>query len=208
MTHICVGNLTIVGSDNGLSPDRRQAIIWTNAGFLSIGLLRTYFSENLIKIQQFSLKKMHVKMASAKWRPSCLGLNMLNAERSLCCLDQYMAPTSKYVISNCSSPPSIYASNSPQTNVGECPFPWKWVMKLQWTRQILLWPTDIFGRVPPFEVSAPTPRSIRLHYPNYNYFILVIFLSRLKRLEPNSISWCADKPRSLQGHIFIKIISF
>ena len=27
MTHICVGNLTIIGSDNGLSPGRRQAII-------------------------------------------------------------------------------------------------------------------------------------------------------------------------------------
>ena len=26
-THICVGNLTIIGSDNGLSPGRRQAII-------------------------------------------------------------------------------------------------------------------------------------------------------------------------------------
>ena len=64
---------------NGLSPDRRQAIIWTNAGLLSIGPLRTYFIENLIKIQQFSLKKMHVKMLSAKWRPSCLGLNVLKA---------------------------------------------------------------------------------------------------------------------------------
>ena len=28
--HICVGNLTIIGSDNGLAPGRRQAIIWTN----------------------------------------------------------------------------------------------------------------------------------------------------------------------------------
>ena len=27
----------IVGSDNGLSPVRRQAIIWNNAGILSIG---------------------------------------------------------------------------------------------------------------------------------------------------------------------------
>ena len=27
VTHICVGNLTIIGSDNGLSPGRRQAII-------------------------------------------------------------------------------------------------------------------------------------------------------------------------------------
>ena len=61
VTHICVGKLIIIGSDNSLSPDRRQAIIWTNAGLLSIGPLRTYFSENLIKIQQFPLKKMHVK---------------------------------------------------------------------------------------------------------------------------------------------------
>ena len=75
--HICVSKLIIIGSDNGLPPDRRQAIIWTNAGLLSIPPLRTYFSENLIKIQQFSLKKMHVKMLSAKWRPSCLGLNVL-----------------------------------------------------------------------------------------------------------------------------------
>ena len=28
---MCVNKLTIIGSDNGLSPDRRQAIIWTNA---------------------------------------------------------------------------------------------------------------------------------------------------------------------------------
>ena len=47
VTHICVGKLTIIGSDNGLSPGRRQAIIWTNAGLLSIGPLGTYFSENL-----------------------------------------------------------------------------------------------------------------------------------------------------------------
>ena len=77
VTHICVGKLTIIGSDNGLSPDRRQAIIWTNAGLLSIGPLQTYFSENLIKIQQFSMKKMHMKMSSAKWRSLCLGLNVL-----------------------------------------------------------------------------------------------------------------------------------
>ena len=34
VTQICVGNLTIIGSDNGLSPGRRQSIIWTNAGIL------------------------------------------------------------------------------------------------------------------------------------------------------------------------------
>ena len=78
VTHICVGKLITIGSYNGQSPDRRQAIFWTNVGLLSIGTLRTYFSENSIKMQQYSLKKMHVKMSSAKWRPSCLGLNVLS----------------------------------------------------------------------------------------------------------------------------------
>ena len=78
-THICVGKLTTIASDNGLSPRRRQAIIWTNAGILLIGSFGTNFSEILIGIQIFSLKKMHLKMASAKWRPSCLGLNVLMA---------------------------------------------------------------------------------------------------------------------------------
>ena len=37
VTHICVANLTIIGSDNGFSPGRREAIIWTNAWILLIG---------------------------------------------------------------------------------------------------------------------------------------------------------------------------
>ena len=37
VTHICVSNLTSIGSDNGLSPDRHQAIIWTMAGILLSG---------------------------------------------------------------------------------------------------------------------------------------------------------------------------
>ena len=77
VTHICVGNLTIIGSDNGLSPSRRQAIIWTNAGILLIGPLGTNFSEILIEIYTFSSKKMHLKMSSGKWRPSCLCFNVL-----------------------------------------------------------------------------------------------------------------------------------
>ena len=67
--HICVSNLTITGSDNGLSPGRRQAIIWTNAGILLIRPLGTNFSELLIEIHTFSFKKMHLKMSSATWRP-------------------------------------------------------------------------------------------------------------------------------------------
>ena len=77
VTHICASNLTIIGSDNGLSPGRRQAIIWTNVGILLIAPLGTNFSEILIWIQTFSFKKMHEKMSSAKWRPFILGLNEL-----------------------------------------------------------------------------------------------------------------------------------
>ena len=50
VTHICVGNLTIIGSDNGLSPGRYQTIIWAYAGILLIGRLGTNFSEILIEI--------------------------------------------------------------------------------------------------------------------------------------------------------------
>ena len=78
VTHICVGKRTIIGSDNGLSPDRRQAIIWTNAWMLLIASLGTNFSEILNGIQTISFTKMHLKMSSAKWRPFCLGLNVLN----------------------------------------------------------------------------------------------------------------------------------
>ena len=77
VTHICVSKLTIIGSDNGLSPGRRQAIIWTNAGILLIGPSGTNFSEISIKIHIFSFKKMQLKMSSGKWQPFCLGLNVL-----------------------------------------------------------------------------------------------------------------------------------
>ena len=77
VTHICVGKLTIIGSENGLSPERRQAIIWNNAEILLIGPLETNFSENFIEILTFSFTKMRLKVSSAKWRPFCLGLNVL-----------------------------------------------------------------------------------------------------------------------------------
>ena len=70
--------LAIIGSDNGLSPGRCQAITWTNAGILLMRTLRTNFNEILIKIHIVSFKKMHLKMSSAKWLPSCLSLNVLN----------------------------------------------------------------------------------------------------------------------------------
>ena len=75
--HICVRKLTIIGSDNGLSPGRHQAIIRTNDGKLLIVPLRTNISEILIVIHTFSLKIMHLKMLSGNWRPFRLGLNVI-----------------------------------------------------------------------------------------------------------------------------------
>ena len=89
VTHICVSKQTIIGSDNGLSSGRRQAIIWTNVAILLIRTLGTNFSE-ILRIEltyqllnfhfreilmfycpgslfyTFSFKKMHLKMSSAK----------------------------------------------------------------------------------------------------------------------------------------------
>ena len=84
-THICVSKLIIIASDNGLSPGRRQAIIWNNAGILSIRLLGTNFSEILIEILTFSFTKMHLKVLSVKWWPFCLGLNVLTTHRLRLC---------------------------------------------------------------------------------------------------------------------------
>ena len=92
VTHIYLSKLTSIGSDNGLSPCRHQAIIWTNAGILLIEPLRTNFSEILIEIYTFSFKKMHSKMWSAKSWPFCLGRSVLTSDQLLkhwvyCCYD-------------------------------------------------------------------------------------------------------------------------
>ena len=77
--HKCISNLTIIGSDNGLS-GQRQAIIWTNDGILLIWNLGTNFIEILSKIHIFSFKKMHLKMLSGKFQPSFSYLNMLTVD--------------------------------------------------------------------------------------------------------------------------------
>ena len=53
MTHICVGKLTIISSDNGLSPGRRLAIIWNNAGMFLIGLF--------VKEIRFNFEKKYIQ---------------------------------------------------------------------------------------------------------------------------------------------------
>ena len=53
VTYICMSKLTIIGSDNGLSPGQSQAIIWTNVGILLIWTLGTNFCEILSEMQTF-----------------------------------------------------------------------------------------------------------------------------------------------------------
>ena len=72
MTHICVSKLTIIVSDERMSPGRHQAIIWTNPGILFMRILGTNFNEIN---HASSFKKMYLKMPSAKWWHFCLGLN-------------------------------------------------------------------------------------------------------------------------------------
>ena len=62
--HVSVGKLTSIGSDNGLSPRRRQAITWTNAKTLLIGLLGRNFSDLLIEIDKLSFNKLLLKMST------------------------------------------------------------------------------------------------------------------------------------------------
>ena len=64
MTHICVGKLSIIGSDNGLSPNQCQAIIWTNFGILLIGTLGNLNHNLYIFIQENAFDNVVWKMAA------------------------------------------------------------------------------------------------------------------------------------------------
>ena len=57
VTHVCVCNLIMTGSDNGLSPGRRQAIIWANAEMLLVEPWATNFSDILIEIHTITFGK-------------------------------------------------------------------------------------------------------------------------------------------------------
>ena len=78
VTHICMGDLTIIGSDNGLTPGRRQAITWSNAVILLIGPSGTNLSEILIKIHTFqgnAYKTVVCKTAAILSQPQCVRLS-------------------------------------------------------------------------------------------------------------------------------------
>ena len=54
---MCVSKLTIIGSDNGLSSEQHQAIIWTNAGILFILTLGTTSREIVNEIHNIYSRK-------------------------------------------------------------------------------------------------------------------------------------------------------
>ena len=74
VTHICVSNLTIIGSDNGLSHGRCLAIIWTNAGILLIEPLGTNLSaiSIVVCILENAFENVVCDMAAILSRPQCV----------------------------------------------------------------------------------------------------------------------------------------
>ena len=74
--HICLSKLNIIGSDNGLLPGQRQAIIWTNAGILLIGPLGTNFSKidrnSNISIEENSFENVVCGKAAILSPPQCV----------------------------------------------------------------------------------------------------------------------------------------
>ena len=74
--HICVSDLTITGSDNGLLPGQRQAIIRTNAVILLIKPLGTklqlnFYRNSNIFIQENAFENIACEMAAILSRPQC-----------------------------------------------------------------------------------------------------------------------------------------
>ena len=78
VTHICISKLTVVGSDNGLPPSRRQAIIWTNDGILLIGPLGINLSEILIEIENVVWK-----MVAILSHPQCVKIYRLDHDLTM-----------------------------------------------------------------------------------------------------------------------------
>ena len=81
VVHICVSKLAIIVSDDGLSPRRGQAIIWTNVGMLVIG---TNFSEILIEIHTFHSRKC-IQNIILSW-PQCVNDSASFSRLSIKCM--------------------------------------------------------------------------------------------------------------------------
>ena len=202
VTHICVGNLTIIGSDNGLSPGRRQAIIWTSAEILLIEPPGTSFSE-IIEIHTISFNKMHLKMSSAKWWSFCSGLNVLN-------------------------PPHIYSAQPlPSCFVdilaAQTPWHWSslpWIFRFQQQKgqlSCMYKASDGSQNSSSGQVARPyLPLTFLVHFPSLSYklltFKLFTELPQLTGIVANKRIWfmISNIPRDLhRGEaLYISLIDF
>ena len=71
--HICVGNLTIIGSNNNATPSHYLNQCW-NIFYLT---LRNKLQWNNYRNSYILIEENPFEMLCAKWWPFCLGLNML-----------------------------------------------------------------------------------------------------------------------------------
>ena len=197
VTHICVSDLTNIGSGNGLSPGRRQAIIWTNAGILLIGPLRTNFSEILIEIHAFSFTIIHLKMLSAKWRPFCLGLSELRSPRPCqATLNLIMNPEGSHPFASHRAVSKSTAASS-----------YKAVTRRSRTRHRMM--TSLNGNI--FRVSGPLCGEFTGEFPSQRpvtrSFDVFFGLRLNKRLSKHSIRrWFETPWRSLWRHCNAKSV--
>ena len=99
MTHACVSKQIIIGSDNGLSPGRRQAIIWTNDGILLTWLLGTQTSVKIESkfthfIQENAFENVVWEMSATMSRPQCDISNERKLRYPVPCLTCHWSPSS------------------------------------------------------------------------------------------------------------------
>ena len=77
--HVCVSKLNINGSDNGLAPTMWQTIHYLNQWWNVVNwTLRNKLQWNFKWNPYIFIQEMYLNVSSAKWRPLCLCLNVLN----------------------------------------------------------------------------------------------------------------------------------
>ena len=79
MAHICVNKLDVIGSSNGLSPVRRQAVVWINDDLLLIGPLEIIFGEIAIKITSTFIQEDAFENVVCETGLFCFGLIVFQA---------------------------------------------------------------------------------------------------------------------------------
>ena len=72
VTHVCASNLTIIG----LSPGRGKALSKPMLNIVD-WTLKNKLKRNFHLNSKFFIQEKHLNVSSGKWRPFCLGLNVL-----------------------------------------------------------------------------------------------------------------------------------